>query len=252
MYRAHLVKKGLSSRTIATHITGVRSRLRLDGVDLKENQYLMKQMHRSAKKQDAHRLRCPVTKILLHQIMKRLDLVTQNNYEAAMFGALFALAYHGLFRVGELVESEHALHAENMLQAKNGSLIHCFQHSSKVMMEGSFPALVEIAPDPDSEFCPCAMVEHFTAARAEAKRFWARVPRQFFVHRTGVKVTKAQVLNTLWKCVNLIPDFEAQEFGTHSFRSGKASDMFRAGKSDQEIMTAGRWTSSVFKRYIKV
>ena len=41
------------------------------------------------------------------------------------------------------------------------------------------------------------------------------------------------------------------DFNTHSFRMGKATDMHNRGYSDAQIAKAGRWASNAFMRYIK-
>ena len=39
---------------------------------------------------------------------------------------------------------------------------------------------------------------------------------------------------------------------THSFRIGAAKHAAKIGKSDDEIMTMGRWKSDSYKRYIRI
>ncbi len=160
LFRGHLISEGKSSHTIASYMTGICSRLRLDGVDLRENEYLMKQLHRAAKKKDSERIRCPVTKNLLNQILKRVDLATANDFKASLFKAIFAVAYEGLFRIGELVESEHALKATCVMQAADGEELNCVQHSSKVLQKGDPPVVVHI-PTSAGVFCPCSLMTEF-------------------------------------------------------------------------------------------
>ena len=44
---------------------------------------------------------------------------------------------------------------------------------------------------------------------------------------------------------------KAMEYNTHSFRMGKATDMWRQGYTDMQICLAGRWNSKACKKYIK-
>ncbi len=250
VFRAHLVKKGLSSRTIASYMTAVRMRLCLNGVSLHENQYLMKQMHCAAQCHDVNRIRHPVTKTLLDQVLLRIELVTMSAFETSLFLSIFTLSYHGMFQIGKLVESEHALKVRNILQAENSSWLRCIQHSSKTMRPGDMPQVIDIYPESDP-FCLCTMAEGYTRLRQRAVPFWGRNPAQFFVHQYGARVSKDQVLRVLRRAVRLIPGLDEAEFGTHSFRSGKATDLFLKGKPDAEIMSEGRWTSAAFRKYIK-
>ncbi len=206
LFRGHLISQGKSSRTVASYITGVRNRLKLDGVELNENMYIMKLMHRAAQKQDVERLRYPITKGLLIQILKRVDLVARTYFEATLWGALFTLAYHGMFRIGELIESEHALKTCNLLQEDDMKTLHCIQHSSKVLKPGMRPHVVLIHPTGEL-FCPCKMVNLYSLERAEAQRYWCSIPSHFFVAQNGKRIAKQQVLRVVRKCIALIPGF---------------------------------------------
>ncbi len=191
LFRGHLISKGLASRTVASYITGVRSRLKLDRVELQEKLYLMKLMHRAAKKCDVERLHSPVTKIILNQVLKRVDLVARNYFEVALWGAICSLAYHGIFRIGELVESEHALKSENILLEDDGRTLHCLQHSSKVMRPAQRPPVIVVHPT-WTDFCPRKLVNLYSVERARAKQYWKIQPQQFFVQATGRRVTNSK------------------------------------------------------------
>ncbi len=228
-------------------------RLRLDGVDLRENQYLMKQLHQAAQKQDVARIHCPISLNLLLQILKRVDLVVRSDFESHLFKAIFSTAYHGMFRIGELVHSQHALKLANVLQEAEGEAFHCIQHSSKVLRPGQMPPVIVIEPlECLQEFCPCRILFQFAVQRAQVFGIHHQPESQFFLQENGRKVSKELVLRRVRQCVHLIPNFVATEFGTHSFRSGKATDLFKVGMTDAEIMELGRWTSETFRRYIRV
>ncbi len=171
VFRAHLMKKGLSLRTIASYMTAVRTRLCLNGVSLHKNQYLMKQMHRAAQHHDVNWIRHPVTKTLLDQVLLRIELVTTSAFETSLFLFIFTLAYHGMFQISELVKSEHILKVRNVLQAENSSWLRCIQHSSKTMRPGDMPQVIDIYPESDP-FCPCVMAERYTRLRQRAVPFW--------------------------------------------------------------------------------
>ncbi len=140
-------------------MSGIRSRLHLNGVELQENEYLTKQMHRAARKGDSERVRCPFSKTLLGQLVKRLDFVTKSDYEAALFKAIFLMAYHGMFRVGELVESEHKLHVKNVMEDEAEQIV-CIQHLSKTSKPGDLLVRVVLTPE-DTDLCPCRAVKWY-------------------------------------------------------------------------------------------
>jgi hypothetical protein len=47
-------------------------------------------------------------------------------------------------------------------------------------------------------------------------------------------------------------DTDIGKFTTHSFRIGLATELARLGCSDEEIKQAGRWSSRVFERYVRL
>ncbi len=250
VYRGHLIERGLQSSTIASYIAGIRSRLQLDGVVLHENEYAMKQMHRAAKKRDVQRIRKPVSFTLLSQALDRLQFVIDDKYELQLFKAIFVTAYYGMFRIGELVESEHAIKLRNVL-GDDDRTVHLIQHSSKVMKPGQIPLVVEIKPR-GTKYCPCKLLNLFTVERARIGRRLTPNPSQFFVHENGSSVTKCQVLRMLRKVLQVVPDCTETDFGTHSFRSGRATDLWVRGHSEDKIKKEGKWCSKTFKKYIKV
>jgi hypothetical protein len=46
--------------------------------------------------------------------------------------------------------------------------------------------------------------------------------------------------------------YNENDYNTHSFRIGAATHAAKMGKSDDEIMTMGRWKSDSYKRYIRI
>ena len=56
-----------------------------------------------------------------------------------------------------------------------------------------------------------------------------------------------KMLEGVLKSVGVKPS----EYNTHSFRIGKATDMWKQGFTDVQNCLAGRWNSRAFKKYIK-
>ncbi len=233
VYRGHLIERGLQSSTIASYIAGIRSRLQLDGVILQENEYAMKQMHRMAKKKDVERIRKPVPLTLLTQALDCLHFVTDSKYEHDLFAGIFVTAYYGMFWIGELVESVHAVKACNVL-SDDDRTVHLIQHSSKVLKPGQIPPIVEIKPR-GTKHCPCRVINLFSLRRQEIGKLLPQNPVQFFVHENGTSVTKCQVLRMLRRVLRLVPDCVETDFGAHSFRSGRATDLWVKGYSEDKI-----------------
>ncbi len=249
-FRGFLCKSNLASRTISSYISGVRNWLKLTGAELRENHYLMKQMHRASQRNDKERIRIPVTKHVLSQVMSRLSLVCSDLFEQRMFASVITLAYAGMFRIGELVESEHTIQAQSVLIGSDGETVHLLQHTSKTDQFRQKQRVVEVQAD-KTEFCPVQLLKLYSGERARATLYWKQKPVHFFVHKNASKVKKDEVLKVLRKCVKLIPGLDQLQFGTHSLRAGRVTDLHNEGFEDAEIMKKGGWTSACYKRYIK-
>lgn len=159
---------------------------------------------------------------MLHQILDRVEFVTYNKYEEELFSAIFVTAYYGMFRVGELVESCHAVKRHNVLSDNEG-IVHFIQHSSRVMKPGQIPPIVEIKLK-GVKHCPTRLVNKFSKRRVILQT--KTNPVQFFVHQDGKVVTKHQVLKVLHKAIHLVSNCEASDFGTHSLRVGRATNLW--------------------------
>ncbi len=245
LFRGFLAKTGLVSQTITSYVSGARNWLKLTGNELRENHDLMKQMHHASQRQDKERTQHPICKELLHKLIPQLRNVVSSLYEQQLFSAVFLAAYYGMFRISELVGSPHALRTRNVGISNNDKLVHCYQHFAKNMKLLDPPRLVELEAS-GGEFCPCKVLREYSRARVVAARFWDVSVTPFFVHENGHHVMKQQVLKVLRKCVTQLASLEMSEFGTHSFHSGQATDLFLAGWEDAQIKRKGNWTSRCF------
>ncbi len=74
----------------------------------------------------------------------------------------------------------------------------------------------------------------------------------FFIHKDGKSVAESEILRVMRKALSLMHGVENQEYGMHSLRAGKATDLFRRGATESEIKSVGRWKSSAVYKYIKI
>lgn len=112
--------------------------------------------------------------------------------------------------------------------------------------------MVKLEPETMPSVCPYSALREYSSVRLDTQKFWRVQPNQFFVHKRGEIVKKEQVLRVLRKCSSIHHGKAgAQEFGTHSFRIGRATDMFRENICVMEIQKARRWQSKTVYKYIK-
>ncbi|CAC5378575.1 unnamed protein product [Mytilus coruscus] len=72
-----------------------------------------------------------------------------------------------------------------------------------------------------------------------------------FIHFGGNYVTRYQFNAVLKKALN-VANITSDNFQSHSFRIGAASQSSKMGFSDDEIQDFGRWESKAYKRYIRI
>ena len=72
----------------------------------------------------------------------------------------------------------------------------------------------------------------------------------FFCHFNHEKVTRYQETVILKSGLRFL-GYNENDYNTHSFRIGAATHAAKMGKSDDEIMTMGRWKSDSYKKIYK-
>jgi len=76
----------------------------------------------------------------------------------------------------------------------------------------------------------------------------------FLDPRTG-KALSTYTFTTFFKVLMEEPEVfgheAAKKFGSHSFRLGGATELKMRGRSDDEIMMWGRWSSEAYRRYVR-
>ncbi len=99
--------------------------------------------------------------------------------------------------------------------------------------------------------CPVHLVENYAQKRAQlmvkAKQT-SEAP--FFIHQNLASLTRQQVIVMLKKTLRMNGMYKSR-YGTHSFRVGRATDLYRLGSSDEQKRHAGRWRSNAMWHYIR-
>ncbi|CAG2232678.1 unnamed protein product [Mytilus edulis] len=168
------------------------------------------------------------------------DCVCKTRYELSLFKAAFSLAFHGLFRVGELVVTNslqsHTLQLSD-IHILNGLLQVCIP-SSKTDQLGKGSNIC-IYPQLDLNICPVNLVSEFIKSRPP-------VLGPLFCHFDGSPLSRYQFVTLLKKAIDL-SGIDQTRYSSHSFRIGAATTLSMDGVSDSEIMRLGRWSSNAYK-----
>ena len=133
LYVTHLIQEGLKSTTIKSYISGIKYILSVDGYKWNEDRALLNSLTKVCKLQnDVVTTRLPISLGLLEIILFEVPRVMPTQpYLVILYRALFALAYHGLFRIGELTSGDHPIKAKDVHMALNKNKILIVLYTSK-------------------------------------------------------------------------------------------------------------------------
>lgn len=239
-------KAGYSYSTVNCYLSGLSHFQKLNQCQDNTQNFIVKKlmdgMKRSTQKLDK---RLPITRELLVKILGVLPAVCTSHYEASLFAAAFSLAFHGLFRVGELTVGNKL--ANHTIQYENIKLWHdrleLNVQTSKTDQFGKGQTLV-ISKQLNVAICPVQTLSHYLNIRP-------LFSGPLFCHFNGQPLSGYQFRAIMKKSLGVL-GVENAGFKSHSFRIGMATTLSLEGFTDDQIMVKGRWKSDCFKRYIRI
>ena len=262
LFVGFLIENNRKSTTIRSYISAIKSVLIEDGEELNENRVLLNSLTRACRiKNDVVTTRLPIRKGLLQLILHNVHRVFDSNqpFLVNLYRTLFSTAYFGLFRVGELTESQHVVKAKDVHIAVNKKKLMFVLHSSKTHGKDKKPQIIKITSSQlvntglqgtrevhKLNFCPYKLLNDYLAIRQSRNCD----NEQFFVFRDKSLVTPYHFRCILRKVlIHLELDYKL--YSTSSFRAGRASDLAEIGISVESIKFLGRWRSSAVFAYLK-
>ena len=204
--------------------------------------YVVDMLLRSYAKTDAPpAIRDAITKDILTKLIASVTL-HEHGYTRILFTAIFSIMYHGLLRCGEAAFDPKRPHTLSGPQVyiKNKAVL-CIAFKSYKHSKPDPPAL-HIKPTGDLT-CPVQAHKKYMAVRPKpTSHYFCTLLKEAVSRRSIVAMMRKHLLYC-----NSQPSL----YNTHSFRMGRATDMYREGASDRQIAQAGRWSSDAFMKYIK-
>ena len=264
LYAAHLVEAGIQSLTLRSYISAIKMVLECDGYNWDNRKMLLNTITKACKlKNDVVKTRLPISSSLLEMILFEVDWyftsgdeITPQPFLCYLDQALFAVAYYGLLRIGELATGTHPVKAKDMHIGRNKDKILLVLRSSKTHGKESRPQKVKIVPTCDSDYREQRYHRHFCPFKLMRKYFHYRgnypdLDKPFFVFRDGSLVIPDQVHTVLRKMLDKL-NLDVQLYDTHLMCIEHASDMYnKFNYSLEEVKKAGRWKSNAVYRYLK-
>ena len=198
---------------------------------------------------DTFKERLLIKRHLLEVMLFELGHVfSTQNYLLVTYRALFALAYYGLFRIGELAKGDHPIKACDVHIAQNKMKILIYLRTSKTHGLESRPQKVKICVETRSatlHFCPFQLLRHYIVMRGD----FSDRQEQFFILKGKIPITAEMVRKTLKRVLTAI-NLNVLSYQSHSFSIGRCCDLLKCGYTVEQIQILGRWRSNAVYKYL--
>jgi site-specific recombinase XerD len=246
-YVAYLHNQNKKVATIRSHLSSISFQFKFHTGSSPSDSFRTAHLLKAYKKADTpQRVRQPVSATLLHRIVTHVKRNAETQYEATMLASLFTLMYHGLLRIGEVTGSPSNPQCHNLSPAS----LRIKRAKSKRVLYLSFRSFKHSTSDPKpmsiaSKVSPCPVKAYAAFLRIRPDRTMTA-----FCYADSKPLTATYVRQSFNRILHSL-GMRAADYNTHSFRIGRATDMYTQGFSDAQIAMAGRWKSRAFVTYIK-
>ena len=261
LFVGNLVNQNKQSKTIKSYISAVKAILKENRIKVKEDSFALSSMTRACRiRNDKAKVRLPINKEILLKILHRISIKFGSQpYLKHLYRAVICTAYFGMFRVGELSNSNHNIQARNVQIGENKDKLRFTLYSSKTHCEGDKPQMVMINAikgkaknnhyKSKQKTCPFAILQRYLEIRAKG---FATAREPFFIYRDRTTLS-AGYLRTLLKQLLEEVGQDPKNFSFHSLRIGRSHDLWKLGVAVNTIRKLGRWSakSNVVYNYLK-
>ena len=194
-----------------TYVSAIKKVLTDDGYIWNDKRILLTSLTKACKLiNDRVLIRLPINCNLLELILyevQRFFSKENQYYLEVLYKAVFALAYYGLMRVGEVTASEHVLRAQNVHIATNKNKLLMVLYTSKTHGRNKRPQKIKITAIEDDKvskkikrhFCPFKLLRDYIQLRGSYD-----VDEQFFIFRDRSPLTATQARSTLKQMLTLL------------------------------------------------
>ena len=192
----------------------------------------------------------PIHENLLEMILFEINRIfSEQIYMKTLYQTLFSIGYYGLFHIGELVmPGKHVMKVKDIHVATNKEKILIVLYSSKTHDESSHPQKIKISSNGNSNkfFCPFKLIKGYMKMRGS----YDSNQEPFFVFHDGGPVLALHVRAVLKASIRNL-GLQTKYYVVHGLRSGRSTDLFKAGYSVDQIKQMGRWKSNAVYKYLR-
>ncbi|CAG2239286.1 unnamed protein product [Mytilus edulis] len=223
-----ITDNGLSGGTISSYISGVSYHHKIQGIQDTTKFFIIGKALEGIKRiQGGKRndIRAPITVQLLSDMISCLDKVCKNKYEAALFSAVFSVAFFGLLRVGEITtsKSKSVINGSNLTISDilvRRKVLELRVRWSKTDQKGKSVTL--LIAENGKNYCPVRLINEYLKVRPTCNN------TDLFIHYTGMPLTRYQFSSILEKALHFLR-ISKGHFRSHSFRIGGSHGTSQAG-----------------------
>lgn len=240
----YLNLNGYKGTTITSIVTAISFQHKVDDIEDPGQSFMVKKILKHLRAQSKRDVRKPITLKQLYDLICIVDLFAGSMYEAQLMKCVYVLMYTGMLRISEVFQLKNSCHQilfNNVCRSWSGynvkltSWKHSNGRNHVVQIKNGFLANTPISP--------AMILRDFLSIRP-------RVVGNLFVSALGTPFPVCRFLQIFKSSLNKL-GMKAKHYKSHSFRIGGATGMHNQGYSVPQIMSAGRWSSTAWTRYIR-
>lgn len=202
--------------------------------------------HRQTPKAD---VRLPISSHLLEGLIQAIQHLSISAYAKVLLACTFSMAFHGFFRIGELIP--HSSAQQDVVVARRDVIVSQtpikkvqIQLRNSKTGNQKQPFLINLSPSSTPSTCPVLNLTAFLELRGNK-------PGPLLSYPGGDPVSRTWFTTNFQACLRYL-GLDTDRFKGHSFRIGAATEAAARGLSDAQIRHLGRWRSEAFKSYIRL
>ena len=177
LFVAYLVDQKKKSGTVKSYISAIKAILEIDEHPVNEDRTTLNAMTRACRlNSEKIAIRFLIRKRLLNVILNKIEIEFQSQpYLETLYKAMFATAYYGLFRIGEITLSPHVVKAVDVLTGVNKPKMMFVLFSSKTHTYESKPQIIKISKikpkgkSSSDKYCPFKLLQDYVDIRSTEK-----------------------------------------------------------------------------------
>ena len=242
LFVAYLYQHNMSAASIRTHLSAIAYPHKMAGYSSPTESFFISKLVKGVSViAPTGDVRYPITLPILRSLLSVLPQIAKSHYCSVMYSAMISTAFYAFLRCSEMCQSQHNIQCHQVFISHDRShaeiIFHHFKHNVQ-----NRPFIIRIDAKP--VHCPVKTLTTYMTLRGSQPGYLFCTPDGKPVSRTAL----TSVLNTALKILKL-PN---SHYKLHSFRIGAATAALLNGKSEAEIQVLGRWSSSAFRRYIRL